>query len=140
MSAAVAIALSFESITCGGCGVAYAMTSTFIEARRADHKTFYCPNGCQRAYLGKTKAEELQEQLDRANRAIQFQKDQRAMLEKSNAALRGQVTKNKNKLVAVSDSIAKGVCPCCNRSFENLRRHMASKHPDFVKKLEAEHG
>ena len=48
MSAAVAIALSFESITCGSCGVAFAMTSAFIEARREDHKTFYCPNGCAR--------------------------------------------------------------------------------------------
>lgn len=25
-----------------------------------------------------------------------------------------------------------GVCPCCNRSFENLRRHMASQHPTFT--------
>jgi hypothetical protein len=23
------------------------------------------------------------------------------------------------------------VCPCCNRSFQNLRRHMATKHPEF---------
>jgi DNA-binding XRE family transcriptional regulator len=23
------------------------------------------------------------------------------------------------------------VCPCCNRSFENLRQHMATQHADF---------
>ena len=24
-----------------------------------------------------------------------------------------------------------GVCPCCKRSFTNLRRHMNTKHPNF---------
>lgn len=23
-------------------------------------------------------------------------------------------------------------CPCCNRTFQNLQRHMTSKHPDYV--------
>jgi hypothetical protein len=27
--------------------------------------------------------------------------------------------------------IQSGVCPCCNRTFENLGRHMKSKHPAF---------
>jgi hypothetical protein len=25
------------------------------------------------------------------------------------------------------------VCPCCNRTFSNLQRHMAHKHPQFAK-------
>ncbi|WP_165394478.1 helix-turn-helix domain-containing protein [Pseudoxanthomonas winnipegensis] len=27
--------------------------------------------------------------------------------------------------------VMNGVCPCCNRTFENLRRHMHDKHPEF---------
>jgi hypothetical protein len=27
-----------------------------------------------------------------------------------------------------------GVCPCCNRQFVNMAKHMQSKHPDFVGK------
>ena len=27
--------------------------------------------------------------------------------------------------------MANGVCPCCNRSFENLRNHMHTQHPDY---------
>jgi hypothetical protein len=27
--------------------------------------------------------------------------------------------------------VANGVCPCCNRTFQNLARHMAGKHPDY---------
>lgn len=29
--------------------------------------------------------------------------------------------------------IAKGVCPCCSRTFLDLQRHMQTKHPDFTK-------
>lgn len=25
-----------------------------------------------------------------------------------------------------------GVCPCCNRTFSDLQRHMASKHKGFA--------
>lgn len=31
------------------------------------------------------------------------------------------------------DRVGKGVCPCCKRSFTNLRRHMTTKHPDVAK-------
>lgn len=39
---------------------------------------------------------------------------------------RGVVTKTKNR-------IGKGVCPCCNRTFVELARHIATKHPDYAK-------
>ena len=27
-----------------------------------------------------------------------------------------------------------GVCPCCNRSFQNLQKHMKTKHPEIAGK------
>jgi uncharacterized small protein (DUF1192 family) len=30
--------------------------------------------------------------------------------------------------------VAAGVCPCCNRTFENLARHMAGEHPGYAGK------
>lgn len=27
--------------------------------------------------------------------------------------------------------IRNGVCPCCNRSFKDVHRHMKSQHPEF---------
>jgi hypothetical protein len=27
--------------------------------------------------------------------------------------------------------VGNGVCPCCSRSFTNLKRHIRSKHPDY---------
>ncbi|MFB3077027.1 MAG: hypothetical protein ACE1Y4_03380 [Lysobacterales bacterium] len=33
----------------------------------------------------------------------------------------------------IKNRVARGVCPCCNRSFTNLHRHMESKHPNYLK-------
>jgi hypothetical protein len=41
------------------------------------------------------------------------------------AAQKGQKTRIKNR-------IARGVCPCCNRSFADLGAHMQQKHPHFT--------
>jgi len=41
-------------------------------------------------------------------------------------AIRGELTKLKKR-------VTNGVCPCCHRSFQNLRRHMATKHPNEAK-------
>jgi hypothetical protein len=52
-----------------------------------------------------------------------------ARLDKELVAQRGQTTKARNQL----ERVGNGVCPCCTRSFTNLRRHMATKHPGFKK-------
>lgn len=36
--------MGFEVINCVTCGIPFAMSQDFINARRADHRTFYCPN------------------------------------------------------------------------------------------------
>jgi hypothetical protein len=28
--------------------------------------------------------------------------------------------------------VSAGVCPCCNRTFQNVARHMKTKHPDIA--------
>lgn len=50
---------------------------------------------------------------------------ERRDMERSRNAYKGQVTKVKNR-------VSKGVCPCCNRYFKNLHRHMENKHPDYA--------
>ena len=38
--------------------------------------------------------------------------------------MRGVATRMKNRIKV-------GVCPCCNRTFQDLAKHMASQHKDF---------
>lgn len=116
---------------CAQCGVVFAITEEFRERRRADGKSLYCPNGHTLTY-GKSEADKLREQLQERERRITFLRDMRAgadrradAAERSLRATKGVVTKMKKRAAA-------GVCPCCNRHFAELERHMATKHPDYA--------
>lgn len=125
---------AFTVIVCSyeGCGVSFALNDEYISARRDDHQTWYCPNGHPRYYPGENKLEREQRLRQRAERAAanaqESARSHRAEAElqrRKAAAARGQVTKVKRR-------VGKGVCPCCNRSFVDLARHMAGKHPDYA--------
>lgn len=109
-----------------GCNCLFAMTLDMYNRRRADHKGFYCPNGHQQSYTGETEVERLKRALEGKEKDLEWQRAQRAREERRSAAARGQVTKIKNR-------ISNGVCPCCKRSFQNLKHHMNHMHPDFKK-------
>lgn len=92
-------------IECGSCGVPFAMSEDFIEERRKDHKTWYCPTGCPRHYPQKTEKEKLQEKLNKTENRLQQEiqccisaRDEANSLEMSRRAYKGQVTKLKKKL------------------------------------------
>jgi phage terminase Nu1 subunit (DNA packaging protein) len=119
--------------TCGQCGVVFALPRTLDDAnfKAGSTKTWYCPNGHGRVYR-ESKADKLErelqqerQRLDQARADANFQRTMRAAAERSARAARGQVTKIKNR-------VSKGVCPCCNRYFANLHRHMTTQHPDYT--------
>lgn len=105
----------------GGCGIAYGLPEGFIEARRKDHKTWHCPNGCKAHYpAGKTDEQKLREAAARETAL----KDQLA------AAIR-DAEDTRVALLRDRQRFANGVCPCCNRTFQNVLRHMRGEHPDY---------
>lgn len=114
-----------ESVTCGKCGVMWAMPTRFIEARRKDGKSFYCPNGDPRVY--RTTTEDLLKQQLERERQVREAAEARAGSAEKNLA---QVARAHRKM---RERVMNGVCPCCNRSFGNLREHMKTKHPEFGK-------
>ena len=61
---------------------------------------------------------------------IKRQRDRKEAAQRQASAFKGVVTRTKNR-------IAGGACPCCNRTFQNLARHMATKHSDYAHKDEA---
>lgn len=120
-----------ESLNCW-CGVPFAAPVELLrECRRYSNQKCYCPLGHANVW-SKTEADRLREQLaarqaevDRANARIA---DQRVAIEHKDRKLiaaKGQMTKLKRR-------VANGVCPCCNRQFAELHRHMQTKHPEYV--------
>ena len=121
---------TFDVTVCASCGIQFAAPNVFLEKRREDGKTLYCPNGHSLSW-GKTDIDRLREQLERekarlesARKALTVEVQEH---QQTKHALRGQKAAN----TRIKNRIAKGVCPCCNRHFENLRRHMTTQHPDF---------
>ncbi|SLD50652.1 Uncharacterised protein [Mycobacteroides abscessus subsp. bolletii] len=117
---------------CCSCGIAFAMPTDYQSRRRDDHKSFYCPAGHSQHYTGKTEEQRQRERADRLQRQVEAREadirlEQRRLANerRSHAATKGQLTKTRKR-------IANGVCPCCNRSFANLERHMAHIHPGYV--------
>jgi hypothetical protein len=127
---------TIRSLTCGVCGVLFGLESSFIDKRQDDGKGFYCPNGHSISWKANNEAKQVEQrlrketdrvrsELEAARSLAQREANRRQLAERQRAAAKGQLTKTKNR-------IAKGVCPCCNRTFQNLGKHMAGQHPDFA--------
>lgn len=113
----------FVEIRCYLCGVAFGMDDYLYGRRIKDGRDFWCTNGHKQSYC-ETEADRLRRERDRLKQQIASKEDEIEFQQRRAAAFQGQVTKIKNRIGA-------GVCPCCNRSFQNLKRHMANKHPEY---------
>lgn len=124
---------TLEVVSCPTCAIVYAIPARLKAAAlrwhgdRENGWKLCCPLGHEWWYTGQTEKEKLQAKLkderDRSGR-LAAERDQTAA---SLRATKGVVTRQRKKLERVKN----GVCPCCNRTFVNLGRHMSTKHPDF---------
>ena len=104
----------------GGCGLIFAMTLEFYDETLRTGREWFCPNGHRRFWAGKTTEQKLQ--------AAQARNQHLA--DQLRAATR-DAESSRVALVRDRQRFANGVCPCCNRSFENVRRHMETQHPSY---------
>lgn len=119
---------------CYKCGMLFGITQRFERLRRKDHEEFYCPRGHRQYYSEDNKEEQLskklaeaQEEANRKAQALTREREVHASTKKSRDAFKGHLKRTK-------DRVSKGVCPCCNRTFQNLARHMNGQHPDYGEK------
>jgi len=112
----------YETITPGCCHVPFAMSWEVYQQRLKDHNWWWCPGcGSHRHFTGETKlAKELRETKNELNQT------QRRL-----SAVKAEAKTVSGKYQRMKKRVINGVCPCCNRSFENLARHMATKHAEF---------
>ena len=122
------IPVTFFVESCFRCGIMFAVTKDFNDECRRMGTSFYCPSGHSQSY-GKSEAQQLREEKEKS--ALQFQA---RLNEATHARLVAENERDKEikKRRAIERRIAKGVCPCCNRTFDDIARHMAVKHKDFA--------
>jgi hypothetical protein len=120
---------TLEVTTCW-CGIHLAMPTNLLRNAKEYGTDVYCPIGHKFGW-DETKADRLQKKLDAAERQrdelrrrVAAERDLRADTERRLTAQKAATTRARKRHAAA-------VCPCCKRSFVQLRRHMAAKHPDY---------
>lgn len=130
---AAAISLQFKlvPITCCSCHTAFAMAKDLYELRRKDHEYFYCPKGHSQHFTGTSEAEKLQRQLDIAQQNLVTERSLRADAQRETKYHVRSKRVYRGKLNALKKRVKAGLCPCCHRTFTQLARHIAAKHPNY---------
>ena len=109
-----------------GCGHMVWLDEDHVREIKKTKESFYCPRcGNTNYFPAKTEEQKLRAELEHQTKLTQWAKMEAKHSENRRRAEKAAKTRIKNR-------IAKGVCPCCNRAFENVQRHMATKHPDYT--------
>lgn len=108
---------------CCSCGILFGIPSDFQSDIKRTKQLFYCPNGHAQSYKKSTyeiEIEKLKKDKEELAGSLANASVDKIQLEK-------QLRKSKKEL----DRVTKGVCPCCNRSFQNLHNHIKNQHPEY---------
>lgn len=128
------------------CSIQFAVPAALFEyyersnERRPGSVSLHCPLGHAMIPAGQSASQKEaarlrddlsreRQRLDQAQAEVVRQRDRSAGLERRLSAKKGQLTRIQNR-------IGNGVCPCCNRYFANLHRHMTGQHPDWAEEAE----
>ncbi len=109
---------------CCNCHIPFAMSRSFKDARLKDRKSFHCPAGHGQYYTGKSEEQKLREELERKQGLLDAERGKAILLKNE----RDEITKAHKRM---RTRVMNGVCPCCNRTFQNLMQHMKTEHADF---------
>ena len=108
------------------CGMAFAVPEKlYTNCQNNPGDTFHCPAGHTNVFR-ESPADILRRERDLLMQRLAQKDDELKLQNNRLKAAKGEITKLKKRASV-------GLCPCCNRSFTNLNRHMTTKHPDFTK-------
>lgn len=122
---------TLKVIECGTCGIAFGLPETLFDHCYEEGGSMYCPLGHQRGWAeGQNERDErdkehFKKELKRVTKEKEWAQREAEIQKKSASAYKGQVTKLKRRG-------ASGTCPCCTRTFKQLRAHMNNMHPEYV--------
>lgn len=119
------LSVDFELRNCSTCGIPYYVPAVYMEeCRKHPKQYFYCPAGHAR-HFSESELDKIRRERDRLKQDTARLEDERRM-----AVVRAEKAEAEKRRIV--KRAAAGVCPCCNRTFLNMQRHMKSKHPNVV--------
>lgn len=123
---------TFHIVSCANCGSKFGICSQLHKRAclNADGHIF-CPACGEQNCWRESESDMLRKQL----RSEQDQLSaERARHDQTRAELQHTENRRRAECAAktrIKNRVAKGVCPCCNRHFDNLQSHMETKHPNY---------
>ena len=130
---ALTINVEFETIECFKCHVLFAVERATRKHYLDTGDFFYCPNGHHQHYT-EGRIHTLEKQLKHRQKLLEWAEQETANAREDATSARNSLRSEKGAKTKLKKRIANGVCPCCERSFVNLARHMKGQHPDFMEK------
>lgn len=126
--------IQLTTLECIKCGLVHSIPQAMYNNFRRIGGFWYCPNGHMQGWdKGEehTKIKALEAEVEQ-QRSIAARNLARYNEEATtNRALNTVLKSTRTRLRNVKLRVANGICPCCNRTFVNLQRHMHTKHPEF---------
>lgn len=132
--------VEFRHIVCCRCNVDFGMAEATYATLKQSSATFHCPFGHQQHFIqGKSEADKLRDQIAEERRLRQRAEQNVAMWQDDARSARDEAEHQRRRAngykghaTRITKRAKAGVCPCCNRSFVALARHMATQHPEFT--------
>ena len=115
------------------CGETNWMTPELDRILRRSHANFYCVHGHSCHWPeGESEETKLRRERDHLKQRIAYKNDMIREAEARAEHERRRANGYKGHATRITKRAKAGVCPCCNRTFKQLARHMASQHPTFT--------
>lgn len=128
-----AVKADFEILDCSACGVPFGAPRAYLDRRRNDGQSFYCPNGHGQSWR-ETEADRQRKRAEEAERNARGWREVADATDRNLAAERRTASALRGHLTRMRNRIAAGVCPvpgCHRTGLTQTRRHIETKHPDW---------
>ncbi len=129
------VAVKLTHVSCW-CGTPFMAPADMVEALRdRGVGDLHCPHGHSIVWNETTEAKRakaLASELEAKKRYCDTLSTRLSQVREEAAHERARANGYKGAMTKAKNRVGKGVCPCCNREFVRLKRHMASKHPEYA--------
>lgn len=121
------------TVNCGECGGVYAILERHRAQCQQKGTGWTCPY-CKVdwGFFNNNENARLKRELAEAKRKIEYKDAHLQIMHNENTTLEHRRRAEKAAKTRLKNRVGKGVCPCCNRTFLDLQRHMQLKHPSFA--------
>lgn len=116
--------------TCPTCFVIYAVPEELLTRKNNENGSWFCPNG-HRLVFTKSELQKTQEALAKEKENSEYWRKRKSEVDAQNDNLNRRLSAKKGQITKIKNRVGNGVCPCCNRTFQNLQQHMSKQHPEF---------